>query len=246
VGYDDQLTQTTALTFADYNSWSHGWFTDDPDNTAYVQRAIKHLGNKAYGRTFGNLMDWEKHYEENKSSSAQGVATSTPCEPGMARSDRNGNPHQCPSGAKSNIPSQSPHFGLSYLRAGDLDRACSGAVADEKRYNDALARGSIDATVISMWAVTGDFMGCAASDNSKYGDAASHYFLIQGQTDSALYARSTLSHQSGSLSLSQMLSQDYYNVLKWQEITGQGDSPMAAFARSKIEGLGYAVPPYWQ
>lgn len=63
VGYNDVLTHRTASTFAQYNS---GWNGDDPNNVSYVQRAMKHLGNRAYGRKFGDLMDWEKHFLAQK------------------------------------------------------------------------------------------------------------------------------------------------------------------------------------
>jgi nitrogen fixation-related uncharacterized protein len=63
VGYDDVLTTTNATTFADHNAnWNH----DDPNNVAYVQRAMQHLGQKAYGQKFGALMDWEKNYEQTQ------------------------------------------------------------------------------------------------------------------------------------------------------------------------------------
>lgn len=61
VGYDDVLTTTNASTFADHNA---NWNNDDANNVAYVQRAMQHLGDKAFGRKFGALMDWEKNYEK--------------------------------------------------------------------------------------------------------------------------------------------------------------------------------------
>lgn len=63
VGYGDVLTVQNAKTFAEYNK---GWDSDDPDNVAYVQKAIQHLHTRAYGRTFGSLMGWEKSYETGR------------------------------------------------------------------------------------------------------------------------------------------------------------------------------------
>lgn len=71
VGYDDVLTTANASTFADHNDI---WNNDDSNNTAYVQRAMQHLGDKAYGRKFGDLMDWEKAYEEKQEAQKQAAA----------------------------------------------------------------------------------------------------------------------------------------------------------------------------
>jgi hypothetical protein len=59
VDYSDVLTERNANTFADHNKH---WASDDPENVAYVQDAMAHLGDKAYGRKFGDLMNWEKSY----------------------------------------------------------------------------------------------------------------------------------------------------------------------------------------
>ncbi len=57
LGYGDKLTRDNVNLFSNHNA---SWNSDDPDNVAYVKRALQHLGDKAYGQTFGDLMDWEK------------------------------------------------------------------------------------------------------------------------------------------------------------------------------------------
>jgi succinate dehydrogenase/fumarate reductase cytochrome b subunit len=64
VGYDDLLTKTNATTFASHHAWENSG--PEEGNTVYAQRAIQHLGAKAYGRKFGDLMDWEKEYESEQ------------------------------------------------------------------------------------------------------------------------------------------------------------------------------------
>jgi len=73
VGYDDVLTKYNAGTFAAHNK---NWDNDNPDNVTYVQRAMQHLGSKAYGHTFGGLMDWEKFYEGIDESAPDGWKSS--------------------------------------------------------------------------------------------------------------------------------------------------------------------------
>lgn len=68
VGYDDVLTHANAGTFVQYHSWSDDWM--EAGNTEYAQKAIQHLGVKAYGRKFGDLMDWEKSYEARRTANS--------------------------------------------------------------------------------------------------------------------------------------------------------------------------------
>jgi hypothetical protein len=68
VTYDDVLTTENATTFPEHNAH---WNNDDPDNVAYVQRAMTHLGGKAFGHKFGHLMDWEKDYETTQEDKKQ-------------------------------------------------------------------------------------------------------------------------------------------------------------------------------
>lgn len=74
VGYDDVLTPSNAKTFAEHNA---NWNNDDSDNVTYVQRAMQHLGDKAYGRKFGDLMDWEKAYEQDQEDEKQASTSPT-------------------------------------------------------------------------------------------------------------------------------------------------------------------------
>jgi hypothetical protein len=59
VGYDDILTADNANTYVAHHTWSDGGF--EYGNTEAAKRAISRLGDKAYGRKFGDLMDWEKN-----------------------------------------------------------------------------------------------------------------------------------------------------------------------------------------
>jgi hypothetical protein len=59
VGYEDPLTTDNANTYVDHHTWSDSGF--EYGNTEAAERAIGHLGDKAYGRKFGDLMDWEKN-----------------------------------------------------------------------------------------------------------------------------------------------------------------------------------------
>jgi hypothetical protein len=79
VGYDDLLTTDNANTYVDHHTWSDGGF--EYGNTEAAERAISHLGDKAYGRKFGDLMDWEKN-RHDQAADAQEKArqTSTPAQ----------------------------------------------------------------------------------------------------------------------------------------------------------------------
>jgi len=63
--YSDILTRQNINTFENNND---NWNSDDPQNVIYVKRAIARLGDKAYGRTFGDLMDYEKDADKPANS----------------------------------------------------------------------------------------------------------------------------------------------------------------------------------
>lgn len=66
------LTQRNEKTYASNNA---GWNSDDPKNVDYVQCAIARLGSRAYGQTFGALMDNEKEYEKPPNSNIVALLT---------------------------------------------------------------------------------------------------------------------------------------------------------------------------
>lgn len=72
VGYDDVLTTGNVNTFVNHHSW--GDSLSESGNTEYAQKAIKRLGDSAYGRKFGNLMDSQKAYEEKQEEQRQAQA----------------------------------------------------------------------------------------------------------------------------------------------------------------------------
>jgi hypothetical protein len=74
VGYDDILTNENSNTYVAHHSWSNSDF--EYGNTEAAERAISHLGDKAYGRKFGDLMDWEKN-RHNRAVAAREKAQQT-------------------------------------------------------------------------------------------------------------------------------------------------------------------------
>jgi len=73
VGYDDKLTSSNVQTFVAHHTWGNSW--GEEGNTEYAQKALKRLGTLAYGRTFGNLMDSQKTYEEKQYERAHPTPT---------------------------------------------------------------------------------------------------------------------------------------------------------------------------
>jgi hypothetical protein len=99
VAYEDVLTLENAKTFAAHHAWSDSWPEDG--NTAAAEAAITDLGGKAYGRKFGDLMDWEKHRREVASEAAEHAKDtvqtkdSTGCDTTMVTFSRDGHAVKC-------------------------------------------------------------------------------------------------------------------------------------------------------
>jgi hypothetical protein len=74
VGYEDVLTRGNERTFVAHHKWGDDW--TEYGNTGYAESAIKRLGPLAYGRTFGNLMDDQKRFEEKRRESVVSANTS--------------------------------------------------------------------------------------------------------------------------------------------------------------------------
>ena len=78
--YQDVLTRDNVQTFVDHHKWSDSsWESgSETSNTVYAQKAIQRLGDAAYGKKFGDLMDDQKQFQATAYSRAHPSATTKP------------------------------------------------------------------------------------------------------------------------------------------------------------------------